>query len=184
MLTRAKHVDPWLRIFVATTLVAALTQLALSGSDGFTARPFERIFSSVGVACVYACYMAGRYFGANKAKAVQGVFLACGIFILGLSALRMADREMSEYLVTAQIIMHVALSMLFIGINLGLSGIMAMNILRVRSGRLRGTLEIISGLAITLMMLSVLFPWPQEIHAPVCAIVAAACQVIAKTSDE
>ncbi|HBB26251.1 MAG TPA: hypothetical protein DCZ59_08305 [Bacteroidetes bacterium] len=179
MLAPSQRIDPWLRIFVVTTLIAALTQLALSGGDGFTARPFERIFSSVGVACVYACYMAGRYFGANKAKAAQGVFLACGIFILGLSALRMADRELAEYLVTAQIIMHVALSMAFIGINLGLSGIMAMNILRVPSGRRRGILEIISGLAVTLMMLSVLFPWPQEIHAPVCAIIVAVCQIVA-----
>jgi hypothetical protein len=180
MLTRSQDINPWLRIFVATVLVAALSQLALSGGNGFTARPFERIFSSVGVACVYACYMAGRYFGANKAKAAQGVFLACGVFILGLSALRMADQEMAEYLVSAQIIMHVALSMAFIGINLGLSSILAMNILRVPSGRRRGVLEIISGLAITLMMLSVLFPWPHEIHAPVCAMITAVCQLLAR----
>lgn len=179
MLASARRIDPWLRAFVGATLVAALVQLALSASDSFTARPLERILSSVGVACVYACYMAGRYFGANKAKAAQGVFIACGLFIVGLSALRMTDRELAEYFVSAQIILYVSLSLMFILVNAGLSGAMAMNILRVRSGRRRGILELASGLAITLMMLSELFPWPHEIHAPVCAVVAAICQVAA-----
>ncbi|MBU3679784.1 MAG: hypothetical protein FGM32_09290 [Candidatus Kapabacteria bacterium] len=180
MLTSTRKIDPWLRAFIGTTLVAALAQLLLSSGDAFTARPLERIISSVGVASVYACYMAGRYFGTNKAKAAQGVFLACGLFIIVLSSLRMVDRELAEYFVSAQIILHVALSLMFIGINAGLSGVMAMNILRVRSGRTAGILEIISGLAITLMMLSVLFPWAHEIHAPICAIVAAVCQLSAR----
>ncbi|MFM8771835.1 MAG: hypothetical protein ACKOE4_07435 [Candidatus Kapaibacterium sp.] len=179
MLTSTRGVDPWLRVFIGATLVAALVQLLLSNGDAFTARPLERIISSVGVASVYACYMAGRFFGANKAKAAQGVFMACGLFIILLSSLRMVDRELAEYFVSAQIILHVALSLMFMGINGGLSGAMAMNILRVRSGRRAGMLEIISGLSITMMMLSELFPWPQEIHAPVCAIIAAASQVIA-----
>lgn len=179
MLTSTRRIDPWLRAFIGGTLVAALVQLALSGADPFTARPLERILSSVGVASVYACYLASRYFGANKAKAAQGVFIACGFFIIGLSALRMADRELAEYFVSAQIIMHVALSLMFILINAGLSGAMAMNILRVPSGRRKGILEIASGIAITLMMLSELFPWPHEIHAPACAILVAICQVVA-----
>lgn len=180
MLTSTRTVDPWLRAFVGATLVAALVQLALSASDPFTARPLERILSSVGVASIYACYMAGRYFGTNKAKAAQGVFIACGLFIVGLSALRMTDRELAEYFVSAQIILYVSLSLMFILVNAGLSGALAMNILRVRSGRRRGILELASGLAITLMMLSEPFPWPHEIHAPVCAIIAAICQVVAK----
>lgn len=180
MLTSTRRIDSWLRAFIGATLVAALVQLALSSSDPFTARPLERILSSVGVACVYACYMAGRFFGANKAKAAQGVFIACGLFIMVLSGLRMVDRELAEYFVSAQIILHVALSLMFMGINGGLSAAMAMNILRVRSGRRRGILELASGLAITLMMLSELFPWPHEVHAPVCAIIAAICQVVAK----
>lgn len=92
----------------------------------------------------------------------------------------MVDRELAEYLVSAQIILHLSLSLLFLAINAGLSVLMAMNFLRVRSGRQKGLLEIVSGLAIALMMLSELFPWPHEIHAPVCAIIAAICQVIAK----
>lgn len=180
MLTSTPRIDPWLRAFVGSTLVAALVQLALSASDSFTARPLERILSSVGVASVYACYLASRFFGANRAKAAQGVFLACGLFIIGLSGLRMVDRELAEYFVSAQIILHLSLSLLFLAINAGLSVLMAMNFLRVRSGRQKGLLEIASGLAITLMMLSELFPWPHEIHAPVCAIIAAICQVVAK----
>lgn len=180
MLTSTRRIDPWLRAFVGATLVAALVQLALSASDPFTARPLERILSSVGVASVYACYLARRFFGANRAKAAQGVFLASGLFIIGLSGLRMVDRELAEYLVSAQIILHLSLSLLFLAINAGLSVLMAMNFLRVRSGRQKGLLEIVSGLAIALMMLSELFPWPHEIHAPVCAIIAAICQVIAK----
>ena len=179
MLTTVR-VDPWLRAFVGTTFVAAVVQLILSNGDTFTARPFERIFSSVGVASVYACYMAGRYFGTNKAKAAQGVFLFCGLFALLLSGARMADTALAEYLVSAQILVHVALSMMFIGINAGLSGALAMNILRVRSGRRSGILEILSGISVSLMMLSVLFPWPHEIHAPACALITAVCQLLAR----
>ncbi|MEN9281604.1 MAG: hypothetical protein RL594_539 [Bacteroidota bacterium] len=180
MLTSSRTVNPWLRAFIGMTLVAAIIQIPLSNGDPFTARPFERIFSSVVVACVYACYMAGRFFGTNKAKAAQGVLMACGLFMLVLSGLRMADRELAEYFVSAQVILHLALSLMFIFINAGFSGVMAMNFLRVRSGRRRGVLEITSGTAITLMMLSELFPWSHEIHAPVCAIIAAICQVVAK----
>lgn len=184
MLTFSRTVHPWLRAFIGVALVAAIVQIPLSEGDPFTARPFERILSSVVVACVYACYMAGRFFGTNKAKAAQGVLMACGLFMIVLSGLRMADRELAEYFVSAQIMLHLALSLMFIGINAAFSGVMAMNFLRVRSGRRRGILEIVSGSAITLMMLSELFPWPHEIHAPVCAIIAAASQVIANTSDE
>jgi hypothetical protein len=180
MLTSARTTDPWLRAFIVVTFLAALMQLVLSGGEAFTARPLERILSSVGVACVYACYMAGRFFGTNRAKAAQGVFIACGLFIVGLSALRMTDRELAEYFVSAQIILHLSLSLLFLAINAGLSALMAMNFLRVPSGRRKGILEIASGLAITLMLVSELFPWPHEIHAPVCALIAASCQLIAR----
>lgn len=179
MLTSMQRTDPWLRIFIGLTLVAAVVQLFSSSLDRFTFQPFERILSSVGVASIYACYLAGRFFGTNKAKAAQGVFMASGFFAIALSALRMADKELSLYLVAAQLIIHVGLSMMFLLINGGISTVMAMNFLRVRSGRRKGILEIASGLAISLMMLSVLFPWPHEIHAPVCAMIAAVCQVIA-----
>ena len=180
MLTSTRKVDPWLRAFIGATLLAALAQLLLSHGDSFTARPLERILSSVGVATVYACYMAGRYFGTNKAKAAQGVFIACGLFIVGLSALRMADRELAVCFVSAQIILHLSLSLLFLAINAGLSALMAMNFLRVPSGLRKGILEIASGVAVTLMLLSEIFPWPHEIHAPACAVIAAACQLIAR----
>lgn len=179
MLVSTQRTDPWLRIFIGMTLLSAIVALASASLDRFTYQPLSRIFSSVGVASVYACYLAGRYFGANKAKAAQGVFIASGLFALLLSLLRVVDSELATYLVAAQVVIHVGLSMMFLMINGALSTIMAMNILRVPSGRRRGLLEIIAGIAVSLMLLSVLFPWPHEIHAPVCAVIVAVCQMIA-----
>jgi len=167
-----EKLDNWVWRYALAVAAGSVTSLAAIALEIDPLLQVGRVVLITGSGAMYACYQASKFFGTQSAKMVQGVFLACFMFLLLISAGRLAGGTISQDLAVVQLIGFMALGYLFPAAILGFAGLMASNYMRVPSARMRGVREIATALAVSLSAFSGFFHWSPEIHALICALVA------------
>lgn len=175
-----KKLDVWVwRYALAVAAGAAVSLFAIA----FEIDPLlqvGRVILITGSGAMYACYQASKFFGTQSAKMVQGVFLACFLFLMLISGARLFGGSVSQDLAVVQLIGFMAMGYLFPAAILGFAGLMASNYMRVPSGRVRGIREIATALVVSLTPFSGFFHWSPEIYALICALVVMLLVVTSK----
>ncbi|MEY2719806.1 MAG: hypothetical protein RLZZ273_1172 [Bacteroidota bacterium] len=166
-----KKLDVWVWRYALAVVAGGGASFAAIALEIDPLLQLGRVILITGSGAMYACYQASKFFGTQSAKMVQGVFLACFVFLLLISAGRLFGGSISQDLAVVQLIGFMGFGYLFPAAILGFAGLMASNYMRVPSGRIRGIREIAAALAASLMAFGGFFHWLPEVHALVCALV-------------
>ena len=153
MLKRA--FDVWYLALMATAVGGLLCTLFGQGNADLL-RAGDVILKT-GPATFFACHLAVRYFDVQRSRLLRWVMIGAFTLLTATLILEIIDHSMFVSLIVLQVILLVAEQIGLAIACIGLTLPMAMNSLRVESGRMRGYIDI----AMALLMAATPFvEWP------------------------